>query len=294
METVMKNILLALLLLPALALAQQRISTLPQASTSTTGVEVFPVVQSGLTQKMSLGQIQAFLEGANNVWTGNNTWSGSATFSNLIVGPPPAGVTLQINMPNNSGGFMLSDGTSTLLDATDLTHNHYFGTTTGYDLTVFGGGFGNNILALSHSGGAYLNTGLWVGAPTGGYKGTGSINAQSIYVNNLPVSTNTTVFAYGVIDGVGSCSLSPNVENSNITSCTRNATGNYTVHLASVWTAPPACTVTAGGGSEGGTNAGSVQEGTTVLSGSYLLTILAFSPGITAQDNNFQITCMGR
>jgi hypothetical protein len=241
-----KLLLLALLCMSRCAIGQTPISALPNATTSTSGVEVFPVVQSASTRKMSLAQIQAFLEGATNLWSGANT------FSQAITGV------------GYSGGPI--SGT--------------FGTFTG---AITGG---------SYSGGPISGT-------TGTFTGTVTMPCATVAATTF-TSTCTTVpwpttkFAYGVIDGIGGCTISSNVASANITGCIHNATGNYTVNLASIWTLVPTCTVTIGSGSEGGSNAAGVQSGTTFLSGTYKITILSFSPTISAQDNDFQITCLGQ
>lgn len=292
----MKKILMLLMLgISGCAIAQTPISALPVAATSTTGVEVLPVVQAAATRKMSLAQIQSWLEGSNNVWTVPQVFSGGFTVTGS-ASPTASATNLNFLFGN---GRWFSFGP----DPSDIAENEI------YDASS-DGSIQKPVLTTTTSGGAItqitignstdspliaLQGGVTVGAPTGGNEGATTLNAQGLFVNGVPVLTvPPPTFAYGVIDGVGSCSLSPNVATANITSCTRNSTGNYTVILANVWTAVPACTVTAGGGSEGGANADSVQEATTSLSGTYRILILAFTAAISPQDNNFQITCIGR
>lgn len=84
---------------------------------------------------------------------------------------------------------------------------------------------------------AYNDGGVAVGSPTGADKGTGSLNAQALYVNGSPVltgSTSATRFAAGVltVTGSGSC-LAQNT--ANISSCTSSGAGLAHVTFSSAF-----------------------------------------------------------
>lgn len=91
--------------------------------------------------------------------------------------------------------------------------------------------------------------GVQVGAPTGGDKGTGAINAQSIFVNNSAVctasgancpATAALLFSTAQVANTGSiCTVSNNV---NIGSCTISSTGVVVVNFSASYSSFKNCT----------------------------------------------------
>lgn len=91
--------------------------------------------------------------------------------------------------------------------------------------------------------------GVVVGAPTGADKGLGSINAQSMFVNNSAVctasgancpATAALLFSTAQVANTGSiCSVSNNV---NISSCTISSTGVVVVNFSASYTSFKNCT----------------------------------------------------
>lgn len=304
----MKSLVLVVLatLWAGTGLAQVPISGLPVATTSTDGTEVLPVVQSAQTRKMSLEQILAFLEGQNNVWTGSNQFQAiSASSATIASSLTSNGLLDSFTIPTQAihGGSI--EGPSLFLE--------YLGYNIGWNGTnwITGTDGGSNGAALESSS---HGTGDWclrTIVSTGGSNQTipdSSLPACAIFVDRNQVITTpgaTSVpwptwpvprFAYGSINGISGCVVDTQVSNFGISSCTHLSTGDYEVIFSGAvgFTAPPACTVAVGSGSSGGSNADSIQSGTTSLSGSnYVLDILAFSAAIAAQDNHFMITCMG-
>jgi hypothetical protein len=297
-----KKLLWLLVLLPSLALAQVPISLLPSATTSTTGVEVFPVVQAGVTQKMSLSQIQAFLEGASNLWTGGNTFNVAAVFNGGYTefgGATPVLFMYDSSAPAFSKVWGIQDYSSEIHirpcnDALTACYNDAFMAAksgTAVQSVTIGNSADNPTINLAG--------GTVAGSAAGGNQGTGTVNAVGLFINGIPVGTTAVKIAYASFNGIGACNIDTQVASANLAAlpnCTYSGTGSYVVKFAaSYFTAPPACTVTPGSGSSGGSNAASVQSVTTALSGStYIASVLMFNLSVSPQDNHFMITCMGQ
>lgn len=105
-----------------------------------------------------------------------------------------------------------------------------------------------NINANAGSGGVLITstTGVVVGGASGGGEGAGSLNAQALYVNGVPVNASPTGSLrtfFGTCAAAGGFSSSFQ-HNSSI--CTHNSTGNYTITFggAGYTTTGPSCTAT--------------------------------------------------
>lgn len=288
-----RYVLLLALLLSGVAWGQVPISLLPAASTSTNGVEVFPVVQTATTKRMSLAQVVAYLTTVNNSWTGTNDFTTLTTFNSGI---------------NVTAGTVVFPG-GMLNPSVGQGANFGPGTT---------GAAGTECVFLFNNVPEYsnwcitdpANTTFFTNKPSGAiiaFNGLvpicfGNVNADlCISDSGITVPTPTTPVpwpkvAYGSYNGIGSCVLDTQVENSGLASCTYSGTGQYIVFFTSgTFASPPACTVSAGSGSSGGSNANSVQSVTTAVSGPNIVaTIIMFNVSIALQDNHFMLTCMGR
>lgn len=297
----MKSLVLMVLatLWTEIGLAQVPISALPAATTSTTGVEVFPVVQSMQTRGMTIAQVQAFLEGANNVWIGTNQFqsisASSATILNFFSSNglfdnftlPTQGIHAG-SIENVAGQFLEYLGFSIGFNGTNWV--------TGTD--GIGGSNGAALETSSHGIGDWC---LRTIASTGGSNqmiAPGALPACAIYIDqnqNITTPGAASVpwakVAYGSINGISGCVVDTQVANLGISGCTRGSTGTYTVTFNAGFTSAPACTLTAGSGSSGGANANSIAS--VQSSNSTTLVVDAFNVSLSAQDNHFMITCMG-
>jgi hypothetical protein len=283
----MKKLLILLALWAGMAWGQGvPISTLPAASTSTNGVEVFPVVQSAVTKKMSLAQVVAYLLSQNNSWGALNTFSTTNITGVLTVGTMTA---------NLFGTYAAEFGPAA---TNSFTGVFFFNAVPHYsNIVETDPGYPSAWLASGPVG-----EGFFIAPSAGIPFCLGSNNTADLCFTGTTITVPgaTSVpwpkVAYGSINGISGCIIDSAVASIGIASCTHLATGSYTVSLSSSvgFTTPPACTVTAGSGSGGGSNANSVQSATVALSGStYVISILAFNVSIVAQDNHFMITCMG-
>jgi len=284
----MKRILAlgVLLLACRLAQAQTPISALPAASTSTTGLEPFPVVQSGATKKMTLSQIAAWLVAQNITFTGNVVFSQqlivpslSILTGNMLLGP--------VGIVGSSSGVTISTGI--------VKNQSPTATASSYGLVD---GQAGNVEWDTISG--YCN-----GAAPGTYSvftaALGSvecINQAGAVTFPRATSVPWPKVAFGGWDGVGGCIQDTQIAISGFQpgnfTCTRLGTGQYQiVPLTGQFTQPPACTVSAGSGGGGGANANSVQSLEVGSSPPFIISLLMFNVSIAFQDNHFILTCMG-
>lgn len=295
----MKRLLLLLVLLATgVAHAQTPISALPAATTSTTGVEPFPVVQAGTTKKMTLAQVVAFLNGASNLWTGVNTFSATTNFAAITA----TNLTLTGQLTNgmfstNITAEEVFDGGPGTTGSTGASCGFLYNSVPNYSNWCITDPANTTFLNNKPSGAIIVFNGF---VPIC----FGNVNAD-LCISDSGITTPTATtpvpwpkVAYGSINGTSGCVLDAQVATAGISGCTFLGTaGNYLVSFSASagFTMPPACTIAVGSGSSGGSNAASVQSVTTALSGStYVATILAFTPGITSQNNHFMITCMGQ
>jgi hypothetical protein len=132
-----------------------------------------------------------------------------------------------------------------------------------------------------------VGPGVQVGSPTGGDKGAGTINATGLYINNVAVSTGAGTRAYAFISvSGGSCTVAGTYSSANVSSCTYNSTGNYTLNFSITFPSKPICTTTLGAG---GAYILQVSSATTT---SATITIVNSSGG-AAIDDAFQAQCVG-
>ena len=128
--------------------------------------------------------------------------------------------------------------------------------------------------------------GVTVGSPTSGDKGLGSINAQSMFVQGVPVVTgagsNQQIASVVGICSSGGCTA---VNAKGIsTSITRNSAGNYTVSFSPGFSAQPACVASADG------TAGGI--GTVTLGGTASATVVTYVAAV-ATDMSWSLVCTG-
>lgn len=130
--------------------------------------------------------------------------------------------------------------------------------------------------------------GTLVGAPTGGNQGLGTINAQQVYVNGVPVGTSAGIkYAFGQFNCTsGGCT--PQAGTHAITFTSRGSAGNYAMSVSGAsFTTIPACTInTVTNGTETRANFGAFST-TTVLN------VQTWSAAGAATDEPFSITCLG-
>lgn len=128
--------------------------------------------------------------------------------------------------------------------------------------------------------------GVNVGAPTGGDKGSGTINtAGAIYVNNVTavVGPAHAASCYVTVSGT-----TPTLVNTfGCSGVSRSATGHYTVTFSAGFTARPPCTVSAYGGDFIANTSDPSNSGTM----DFLFD--AITGGTRADPTGFMITCLG-
>jgi hypothetical protein len=291
----MKRVLVlgVLLLACRLAQAQTPISALPAATTSTTGLEPFPVVQSAATKKMTLSQIAAWLVTQNFTWTGVNGFQAitgtTASFSGAVT----------------AGGGIIGSGSSLLLQAPSTTTFNQISAQNssvhGMEVSVAGNGSASATAAC-------LTSNTDVGAEgacsmPANKQGVGANGTLFLHTGNATIQTDATTVpwpkvAFGGWDGVGGCIQDTQIAISGFQpgnfTCTRLGTGQYQiVPLTGQFTQPPACTVSAGSGGGGGANANSVQSLEVGSSPPFIISLIMFNVSIAFQDNHFILTCMG-
>jgi hypothetical protein len=151
---------------------------------------------------------------------------------------------------------------------------------------------GANSLGLSTGGTnrVTVGPGVQVGAPTGGDKGAGTVNATGLYVNGVAVTTGGGVVAFAYIDGsAGSCSIvgSPWVSQ-GVSSCSQGSTGNYAITLSGFSTRPVCTATPIGNPGVGATSFLSALASTTSN-----VNVGSRDTAGTAAGGSFNITCYG-
>lgn len=284
----MRRLLIVGLLLVVcnLAYGQTPISALPAASTSTTGLEPFPVVQSSATKKMTLSQVAAWLVAQNLTWTGNNTYANQITAPSASLS---TGVLLlsTVSVVGSPGAVNIGAGI--------VKNQSPTATASSYGLVD---GQAGNLEWDSISG--YCN-----GAAPGTYSlftaALGSVECISqAGAVTFPRATSVPwpKVAFGGWNGVGGCIQDTQIAISGFAAggftCTRLGVGQYQIApLTGQFTQPPACTVSAGSGGGGGANSNSVQALEVGSSPPFIITLNMFNVAISFQDNHFILTCMG-
>jgi hypothetical protein len=138
--------------------------------------------------------------------------------------------------------------------------------------------------------GIVLQGGVTITSPTGGNKGSGTLNAGGLYVNGVAVVTSAVVGSKnggGVITGTPS-SCSVNFNAGGVSSCNYNGVGNYTfTFTASYFASGASCTASAVSAS-----AEYVTSSGYSVGGSNMGVILRNSSG-TPVDGEVAITCIG-
>ena len=202
-----------------------KISQLPAAFTLV-GNEEVPLVQSGVTVQTGATQIANTLSAINGTITGTYTLAGAPS----ITAPTISSPTVTGTETNPDGSVWTTAGlSSATLNAPTISSASITGpiivnptilapvlsgtatgtyawggtpslaanlTATGY--TVTAGTFINTTLGGTTNladGGSATATGISLGAATNGVQGSGSLNAQALYVNGVAVSAGGTVNA---------------------------------------------------------------------------------------------------
>lgn len=148
---------------------------------------------------------------------------------------------------------------------------------------------GTNSLGISTGGTKRVTVGpgVQVGAPTGGDQGTGTVNATGLYINGVSVGSGTVKRAFASIGVTGgsACNVSFTADNSNVSSCTWNNTGNYTVHFSITFNGGPVCTLT---------NAASTNNIMAISSISTTSVVVGAINAVTSApaENPFNIICI--
>lgn len=212
---------------------------------------------------------------------------------NVTINAPSSGIALQINGIAASANSMLDLIAGTNGAALMRMQDGQTGTrvwqlevgnpTIGYfrirDATA-----GVDRLTIGTAGGVII------GAPTGGDKGAGSINAQALYVNNTPVLTTASGGFNKIASGVFTTNTpgTINVNGGGIGSINFNSAGNITVLFTSGYFSTNAvCTVSG----VNGANLLAKTQGSGIGTGGLNVT-LTTTAGVQT-DGSFSLICVG-
>jgi hypothetical protein len=160
----------------------------------------------------------------------------------LTVGPPTAGSSTATFTGNTGGGFAGVFNAQGVAGNSDGVVINAGTNSTDFPLLV------RNASATVQYMAVFGDGGMTLGAPTGGDKGLGSLNVQSLFVNGSAVGVGATLnFAVCYVAVSGTTPTLVNGRGCN--SVTRSGTGNYQInYTAAGFTARPNCAITAYGG----------------------------------------------
>lgn len=261
MKKILWAVLALLLATPAFA---QKLSNLPNGTTPT-GTEFIPIVQGGVTVKVTPAQILAYIDAQTITWTNPQTYSQLMTLNNGLT-VSAGGIAVNGGGESiTSGNFSQTGSGNTLFNNTGYLFSSAVSETTNIGTSTTGVAIGSgsgttpNISFFNSLSSA--NNRIWdiYADPTTlhGRAVNDAIttaqdwitvvrNGATISSVNFPNGTfevaGRPVETYGVFSGNGSgCPLS-GYDNSNISGCVRNSTGNYTVSTIVSTTVSFACT----------------------------------------------------
>jgi hypothetical protein len=213
------------------------ISTLPQLSTLA-GTELYPLQQSnGAPGSVNSANIANYVLGQLSATAIVNLWncpltgtgiflganglcqtagSGSGVGNVVTTGAPVSGNLTVFSAPASiTNGDLSGDATTTGTTAVTVTSTNGvpFGTLATANASAppaLG-----NVTAAPGTFTALGATSEVIGSPTGGNKGTGSLNMQSCYINNVPCATGTSILTSIGLSVPSIFSVSPSTLTSN-------------------------------------------------------------------------------
>jgi len=222
-------------------MADKKISALTAATTPLVGTEVLPIVQSGSTVKVAVSDLTA----------GRAISATSATLSNLTSGRVTYATTsgLLTDSANltyngtilNVGGTAVSGSTTgieigaaatvALRMGQDTTHNalvFWSYNATPANAAMYVETYGSNNTLILQSGGG--GKGVQIGVPTGGDKGSGTLNvASDIHTqSNVVIGTSGKGIDFSATPGTGTSELFADYEEGTWTPALTSAGGNFT------------------------------------------------------------------
>lgn len=246
----------------------QAISHLPSGTTPT-GTEFIPIVQGGVTVKVTPAQILSYIDAQTITWTNPQTYqqlmtlnggltvsagnisltggnlsfsgTGNATLSNSgyffssasvkgsLIGTSTGGVAIGVDNPNA--------GSVTWSYSSGSTDNKFWRCGTNFD--------GPLIFSCQEVNDAWSSAQSWIEVTRNGAT-TSIVNIPNgvFEVNSRPENT------YGLLQNTGTaCNIYPTYANSNLLSCTRNGTGSITVSFTNSFSTPAACVASPSGSS---------------------------------------------
>ncbi len=227
----------------------------PDLAISATGAHQL-ILGTNSTSRVTIG-------GAGNVTVAAPS-SGVAFSATSAVGNSDSADVVSTAATGQSFGLSVSAGTN-VSDAA---------------LRVFNKGFASQLFIVAGDGSAVI------GSPTGGAKGVGSLNAQSMFVQGVPVVTGAGSNQQ-IASVVGTCSgggcTAVNAKGIS-TTITRNSAGNYTVTFSPPFSAQPSCVASANG------TAGGI--GTFTIGGTSSGTVITYVAAV-ATDMQWNLVCTG-
>jgi hypothetical protein len=249
--------ILALLLLP-LAAAAQNVpgNALPPASTLN-GQEPVVVFQNGLARQTTTSAIAGLSSGGLQNIPSNTVLSNLSLITGLPIPNPLSSIidamactnqgsvlvrgatTWQCLLPGPSGQILTANGTGQLPAWTSSGTGSVNGpgSTTSGDVALWNSSNGTVLsdsgLSIANSGAALCPTNavgcvysgnltsqgaVAVGSPTGGLLSAGTVNAQAVDVNNVPVLTaNQLITLSGAVTGSGTTAITTTIAGNSIT-----------------------------------------------------------------------------
>lgn len=237
----------------------------------------FAFVVANLANTSNFFTVQG--DGTYTLGQGTHTLTGSSSGA-VSIGVPSSGYTFQAaGGINNQPIAQFTNGTAAAGDNYGL--DVVAGTnSTDSSFRIFNSA-GTSILWNFHGDGGAVASGQTD-------EGPGTINATGLYVGGQPVATGATLNGLKVF--YGSCLAAGGFNTTfghNVSSCTHNSTGNYTVTLGSGGTTSvgPSCT----GTGTGGALSFVVQNTATTTT----VTFLTFAISTSQADEAFSFTCTG-
>lgn len=239
---------------------------------------------SGATTSITIGQsgnVSILAAASGSTLTITPDAAGATTAGGILVNAPASGVQVGVLTQSGQIGYAMNSSGSNYGFIQNDSSNKWC-LATGTVLNALG----------SDSLCWYSTNGTTVGAPTGGDKGSGSLNAQALYVNGASVLTTTsggaTKFASGLMTTSGGNTCTINTNGGGLASCTEAAAGRPVVNLTTGYF-PTAffCTATAQSA-----NLSQVVNTNGINLNSLQVYITASTTGAN-NDGSFQLVCMG-
>ncbi len=240
----------------------------------------------------------------NTLGTGDLVFIGTGGSYNQFSGDyfeNVSGAHNGVTLTNSIGNGFVNDvwfgnaGTGYIVSETGTSNSNYVVNSTVNSNGVWTAGVVNFIAANSYlcnmPGVANVNCpgallSITSGAPTGGNKGTGSVNATAYWLNGLAIPSTVTAktVAALITQGAGTC-VTTGLVATGIASCTFSATGISTVTFSAAYANGPVCVVSPLNGTANATATVGTTNTTT--------TTVNYFAGAVATNGSVELICEG-